>query len=241
MAAGAALAADPSNTALRVHYASLLIDVGRPDEALAHCRAVLTVEPSNGDARWVASLALEMGATPPVAPVGGPRSVGARRLAGGPPDPAPQALPPPPAPARDPFAPAWSAAPTGFATVAAGVTAAFVVGVVLTLVAVGWVGSHPDDDLPDFTALALPLALPAPGSTMEVGGAPEAFAWRTVQLGVYEAMARGGVEGGWLVDAPLWGGAGEPRWELRLTHQPTGRCARLVAPPGSSAWRQAEC
>jgi AAA+ superfamily predicted ATPase len=43
----AAIVATPNNVALRAHVAQLLIDSGRPEDALAHCRVALGIDPVN--------------------------------------------------------------------------------------------------------------------------------------------------------------------------------------------------
>jgi AAA+ superfamily predicted ATPase len=52
----AAVSASPENVALRVHLAQLLVDSGRPDSALVHCRAALAVDPVNEEALGLAAV-----------------------------------------------------------------------------------------------------------------------------------------------------------------------------------------
>ena len=54
-----ALERDPENATLAVHLAELLLDSGRPGDALRHCRAVLARDPSHAGAMDVAARALE--------------------------------------------------------------------------------------------------------------------------------------------------------------------------------------
>jgi SpoVK/Ycf46/Vps4 family AAA+-type ATPase len=50
----------PQNVALRLHLASLLLQDGRAEDALAHCRHVLELEPENADALALAKLASDL-------------------------------------------------------------------------------------------------------------------------------------------------------------------------------------
>ena len=59
-----ALERDPDNAALAVHLAELLLDAGRPGDALRHCRAVLARDPAHAGALDVAARALEGEAAP---------------------------------------------------------------------------------------------------------------------------------------------------------------------------------
>jgi AAA+ superfamily predicted ATPase len=52
----AAVSASPETVALRVHLAQLLVDSGRPDSALIHCRAALAVDPVNEEALGLAAV-----------------------------------------------------------------------------------------------------------------------------------------------------------------------------------------
>lgn len=52
----AAVSASPENVALRVHLAQLLVDSGRPDTALVHCRSALAIDPVNEEALGLAAL-----------------------------------------------------------------------------------------------------------------------------------------------------------------------------------------
>jgi AAA+ superfamily predicted ATPase len=52
----AAVSASPENVALRVHLAQLLVDSGRPDSALVHCRAALAVDPVSEEALGLAAV-----------------------------------------------------------------------------------------------------------------------------------------------------------------------------------------
>ena len=95
----AAVAAAPDDVALRVHFAQLLMDAGRADEAIAHAATALSRAPSDPEAR--ALMARAMGTAAPSSPA-----------TPAPATPAP-ATPAPAAPA-DPVAPAegydWAAA-----------------------------------------------------------------------------------------------------------------------------------
>lgn len=53
----AAVAADPTNTAVRKHLAQLLLDAGRADAALAHARAVLALDPVDQETLGLAAVA----------------------------------------------------------------------------------------------------------------------------------------------------------------------------------------
>jgi AAA+ superfamily predicted ATPase len=53
----AAVASSPDNAALRVHLAQLLLDAGRADLALQHCRAALAVDPVHEEALGIAAVA----------------------------------------------------------------------------------------------------------------------------------------------------------------------------------------
>ena len=65
-----ALERDPENAALAVHLAEVLLDAGRPGDALRHCRAVLAHDPSHAGALDVAARALEgePAGVPPITP-----------------------------------------------------------------------------------------------------------------------------------------------------------------------------
>jgi AAA+ superfamily predicted ATPase len=52
-----AITLTPDNVALRVHVAQLLVDSGRPDAALAHCRSALALDPVNEEALGLAAVA----------------------------------------------------------------------------------------------------------------------------------------------------------------------------------------
>jgi AAA+ superfamily predicted ATPase len=52
----AAIAVSPNNVALRAHVAQLLVDSGRPSDALAHCRIALGIDPVNEEALGLAAL-----------------------------------------------------------------------------------------------------------------------------------------------------------------------------------------
>jgi AAA+ superfamily predicted ATPase len=51
-----AITLTPDNVALRVHVAQLLVDSGRPDAALAHCRLALANDPVNQEALGLAAV-----------------------------------------------------------------------------------------------------------------------------------------------------------------------------------------
>lgn len=53
---GEVVARDGGNTELRVHYGRMLVDVDRPEDALAQFRQVLKVEPDNDDILFAAGL-----------------------------------------------------------------------------------------------------------------------------------------------------------------------------------------
>src|SRR5438046_2090588 len=50
----------PQNVALRLHLASLLLQDGRAEDALAHCEHVLGLEPDNDDALALAKLSSDL-------------------------------------------------------------------------------------------------------------------------------------------------------------------------------------
>jgi AAA+ superfamily predicted ATPase len=96
-ALAAAVDADPESCPLRLHLASLMLDVGEAQAALPHLEFVLSREPANVEALLQATRACEA--------LGDPRAAGYRTLAtalstgaatGAPPSPTPE--PPPPAP-----------------------------------------------------------------------------------------------------------------------------------------------
>ena len=60
----AAVAADPNNTSVRVHLAQLLLDAGRADDALAHARAILVIDPVDETALGLASMAAGLSGDP---------------------------------------------------------------------------------------------------------------------------------------------------------------------------------
>lgn len=101
-----ALAADPSNSALRVHYADLLLDDGQHGEALAEARLVLTEQPASIEALTVAHQAATalgadeaaLGYRQLLGALGAPPAIGEPSA----PPTAPDAAPSPP-PAREPI------------------------------------------------------------------------------------------------------------------------------------------
>lgn len=83
----AAVAAAPGEHALRLHVAEVLLDRGRPAEALEHCAVVLRAQPAHAPAIAVlrrASAALAGGPVagpaggPPAGPTGGPVTAAGR-------------------------------------------------------------------------------------------------------------------------------------------------------------------
>src|ERR1700733_4817054 len=92
-ALSAAVAATPDSVPLRVHYATMLVDAGRPAEALVECQAALGYAPDDA-----AALALAAGAARLTGEIG--RAEAYERLLGpnaAPvPDPPPLLIPPEP-------------------------------------------------------------------------------------------------------------------------------------------------
>src|SRR3954463_16252621 len=63
-----ALERDPDNDALAVHLAQVLLDAGRPADALRRCREVLARDPAHAPARELAAKALDEKPAEPAPP-----------------------------------------------------------------------------------------------------------------------------------------------------------------------------